>query len=30
VSWDLQIPYLSAIIVNLNLSFNSMVLFVTK
>jgi long-subunit acyl-CoA synthetase (AMP-forming) len=30
VSWDLQIPHLSAIIVNLNSSFNYTVLFVTK
>jgi hypothetical protein len=29
VSWDLQIPHLSAIMVDLNSSFNSMVLFVT-
>jgi hypothetical protein len=29
VSWDLQIPRLSAIMVDLNSSFNSMVLFVT-
>jgi hypothetical protein len=29
VSWDLQIPHLSAIIVNFNSSFNAMVLFVT-
>jgi hypothetical protein len=30
VSWDLQIPHLSAIIVNLKSSFNYTVLFVTK
>jgi hypothetical protein len=29
VSWDLQIPLLLAIIVDLNSSFNSTVLFVT-